>query len=310
MQAVLPLQRAALAGRRPDADHAAREPPEGTQPRLGARRQPRRDLDARQVGVPLVRGLGPGVSHDHPEPRRSRIRQGAAAPDHARVVHEPERPAARLRVGLRRCQPAGARVRRAAGVHQRRRDRLHLAGADLPQDAARVHVVGERQGSRGRSPVRGRVPRDGQRRPVRSLGAAAAGAGARAGRRHRLDGALLPEHAGDLAGAGRERQRLRGRCRQVLRALRDDRRGDQRPGSVGRVRRLLLRPGSPGLRRHRVSGPRPVDDRTAAAVRGRQRAAGSGSSRSASSRPRSGDSSSCTRSTRRRFSPRPETRRW
>ena len=49
----------------------------------------------------------------HARARRSRVRQGAAAADHARVVHEPQRPAARLRVELRRRQPAGARARRA-----------------------------------------------------------------------------------------------------------------------------------------------------------------------------------------------------
>ena len=46
---------------------------------------------------------------------------------------------------------------------------------------------------------------------------------ARAGRRHRVDGALLPEHARDRARARRRGPRLRGRRDQVLRALHVDR---------------------------------------------------------------------------------------
>ena len=42
--------------------------------------------------------------------RRPRLRQGAAAAAAARVVHAPERPAPGLRVGVRRRQPAGARL--------------------------------------------------------------------------------------------------------------------------------------------------------------------------------------------------------
>ena len=39
----------------------------------------RRDLDARQVGVPVVRGVGPRVPRDHAVAGRRRFRQGAAA---------------------------------------------------------------------------------------------------------------------------------------------------------------------------------------------------------------------------------------
>ncbi len=51
-----------------DGDPAQPPPPpsapRGPQPRLAAPLQPRRHLDARQVGVPLVRGVGPRVPHD------------------------------------------------------------------------------------------------------------------------------------------------------------------------------------------------------------------------------------------------------
>ncbi len=62
-QAVLPLRGEELARRRSRAARASREPQARPQPRVAAPVQSRRDLDARQVGVSLVRRLGPRVSH-------------------------------------------------------------------------------------------------------------------------------------------------------------------------------------------------------------------------------------------------------
>ena len=73
--------------RRPSALH-------GPQSRLDPPLQRRRHLHARQVGVPLVRRLGPGLPLRPARAGRSRLRQGAAHPAAARVVHAPERPAA------------------------------------------------------------------------------------------------------------------------------------------------------------------------------------------------------------------------
>ena len=53
--------------------------------------QRRRHLDAGQVGVPLVRRLGPGLPRPRPDARRSRLRQAAARADAARAVHAPQR---------------------------------------------------------------------------------------------------------------------------------------------------------------------------------------------------------------------------
>ena len=89
-----------------------------------------------------------------------------------RVVHAPERPAARLRVGVRRRQPAGARLGGAARLRDRRRRGRRLPRARLPQAAPQLHVVGEPQGRRGQQRLRGRLPRPRQHRPVRPLGAA------------------------------------------------------------------------------------------------------------------------------------------
>ena len=53
------------------------------------------------------------------------------------------------------------------------------------------------------------------------------------GRRHGLDGDVLPEHAGDRPGAGPGRPGLRGHRDQVLRALPVHRRCPQQPGRDG-----------------------------------------------------------------------------
>ncbi len=130
-QAVLPLRRQDLAGGRPGAATAT----EGrrarrAQCRVGAPVQRRRHLDARHVGVPVVRGVGSRVPLCPAGTRRRRLRQAPAAADAARVVHAPERAAAGLRVELQRRQPAGARVgglarvRDRAHAHRRRRPRL------------------------------------------------------------------------------------------------------------------------------------------------------------------------------------------
>ena len=151
----------------------------------------------------MVRGVGPRLPVRRHRPRRRRVRQGPAAADVPRVVHAPQRPAAGLRVGVRRRQPAGARLGRAARVRDRRRRHRHarprVPRAHLPQAAAQLHVVGQPQGRRRRQRLRGRLPRDGQHRPDRPLGSAAGRGPARAVRRDRLDGDVLPQHAGDRA---------------------------------------------------------------------------------------------------------------
>ncbi len=72
--------------------------------------QRRRDLDAGQVGVSLVRGLGSGVPFGRARRGRSRSGRATAGPDVARPVSAPERSTAGLRVELRRRQSAGPRL--------------------------------------------------------------------------------------------------------------------------------------------------------------------------------------------------------
>ena len=80
------------------------------QPALVPHVQRRRHLDARQVGVPLVRRLGSGLSLGGAGVVDPEFAQGSAVAHAARTVPAPQRPAPRLRVELRRRQPARPRL--------------------------------------------------------------------------------------------------------------------------------------------------------------------------------------------------------
>ena len=69
---------------------------QGPQPRVDAPLQRRRHLHARQVGVPVVCGLGPGVPLHSAGAGRFRLRQRTAHADAARVVHASQRTDSRL----------------------------------------------------------------------------------------------------------------------------------------------------------------------------------------------------------------------
>jgi hypothetical protein len=137
---------------------------------------------------------------------------GAADP---RVVHAPERPAAGLRVGLRRRQSAGARLGGVAGVPDRPQAAPRLSRATrpatrrpgfprarLPQAAAQLHLVGEPQGRTGPQHLPGRLPRARQHRLLRPQQALADRRLHQPGRRHQLDGDVLPQPAAHRARAG------------------------------------------------------------------------------------------------------------
>ena len=108
-----------------EGDPAQPPPPRGAaaraQPRVDAPLQRRRDLDAGQVGVPLVRRVGPGVPLRAAGAGRFRLREGAARAAPARMVHAPQRAAARLRMGARRRESAGACVGGAGASTRSRR---------------------------------------------------------------------------------------------------------------------------------------------------------------------------------------------
>ena len=121
-QAVLPLRRGPMAQRRPGGQGALADPP--AQPPLVAHVQLRHHLDARSVGVPVVRGLGSRLPVRGHRPGRPRLRQGATPAAVAGVVHAPQWTVARVRVGVRRREPTGARLGRVAGVRIGRCPRL------------------------------------------------------------------------------------------------------------------------------------------------------------------------------------------
>ena len=134
-----------------------------------------------------------------------------------------------------------------------------------------LHVVGQPQGPRRPQPVPGRLPRPGQHRRVRSLGAAPGRRHARAGRRDRVDGPLLPVDARDRGRAGQVRARLRRHGAQVHRPLHVHRgrleSAPRRRRAVGRGGWLLLRRDA-DARRHPDPAEGALARGAAAAVRG------------------------------------------
>ena len=116
-------------------------PPEHEQVRnlaLGPFHGDRRAVGPRQVGVPLVRGLGHGLPLHGPGPGGPGVGQAPAHLALPGMVHAPQRSASGLRMGFQRRQSAGSRPGRAAGVRAR-------AGADRP---GRSRVPGRRSFTR------------------------------------------------------------------------------------------------------------------------------------------------------------------
>ena len=133
----------------------------GVEPRLGRRDpepalvphvQRRRHLDAGQVGVSLVRGLGSRLPRRVPGVRRPGLRPRPARADAARSLSAPERAAAGLRVELRRRQPArprlGGLVQLPAQSREHGRRRHSVPQADLPHAGLQLHLVAQPEGSR------------------------------------------------------------------------------------------------------------------------------------------------------------------
>ena len=259
-QAALQLRRGPLAGRGPHPAAPAGRPPRRPQRPVAQLQLLRHPVHAGQVGVPMVRRLGPGLPLRGPGPPRPGVRQIPADPAVPGMVPAPERGAARLRVGLLRRQPAGAGVGGAGGVRHRRRPRPGLPEPHLRQAAGQLHLVGQPGGRGGQQPVRGRIPRARQHRPDRPL-PPAGGRHAGAVGRHRLDGVLRDRHGRHRGGPEPQRPPAGQRPRhEVPGALRRHQRRDRRAGHLGRHRRPLLRPAAhAGRGRHPGEGP--VDGR-------------------------------------------------
>ena len=85
--------------------------------------------------------------------------------------------------------------------------RPRLAGERLSETGQELHLVAQPQGCRRTQRLPGRLPRAGQHRRVRPQRPAADRWPPGPGRRHRVDGAVLPEHAADIARSGRRTTR-------------------------------------------------------------------------------------------------------
>ena len=273
VEAVLLLRRGPLAQRARRAP-APREPDGDPERRVVPHVQRRRHLDARQVGVPLVRGVGPRVPHALVVARRLRLRQAAAPPDAREPLRPPERADPGLRVELQRREPPRPRLGDVLPLPGRARPRAgghQVPRALLPGAAPQLQLVGEPEGPRRAERLRRRLPRPRQHRRLRPERAAPDRRLARAGGRDGLDGLLLPEHARDRAHPGRARPRVRGARLPVPPALHLDlvrdgpyRRAPRR--DVGRSGRVLLRPPE-AAGRERDAPQGPVDGRAPAPLR-------------------------------------------
>ena len=140
---------------------------------------------------------------------------------------------------------AAWRVYKIAVGPRGQRDRA-VPGADVPEAAAQLHLVGEPQGRRGRQPVLRRVPRARQHRRVRSV----------ASRCPRAATSSRPTAPPGWPSSARRCCRWRSSWRETDPAYEDmaskffehfvaHRRRDEharRHGPLGRDRRLLLRP--------------------------------------------------------------------
>jgi hypothetical protein len=171
----------------------------------------------------------------------------------------PQRPDSRLRMELRRRQPAGPRLGHLFLPHATRnahgKGDVEFLKHAFQKLLAQLHLVGQPQGPRRAERLRGRLPRPRQHRRLRPQRAAAHRRLPGAGGRHRLDGLLQPEHARDRPRTGAPRPALRGHgVSKFFEHFDVDRLGDgphrRTPGrDVGRGGRLLLRRAAPAGRR-------------------------------------------------------------
>jgi hypothetical protein len=92
-----------------------------------------------KMGISLVLGLGLGISHFASNARRPGFWQAAVGPDSTGQLFTSQRPTTRVRVELRRCQPAGSRVVNHLYIPSRNgqaRQRGHrVAGTQLSETA-------------------------------------------------------------------------------------------------------------------------------------------------------------------------------
>ena len=204
---------ARLAGRRSGrAAAAAGARKHGRNQRLDAPLQRRRHLDAGQVGVSVVRGLGPRVPLRPARAGRPRVRQGAARAAAARMVHASRTASSRPTNGrsatsTRRCTPG----RRGASTRSSKKRRGVGDRAFLERVFHKLLLNFtwwvNRKDAEGSNVFQGGFLGLDNIGVFDRSAPLPTGGHHRAGRRHRLDGDVLPEPAGDRARAGAAKTR-------------------------------------------------------------------------------------------------------
>ena len=225
-----------LARRRPGAAAAAARAADRPQRRLAPLRRGRHPVDARQVGIPLVRRLGPGLPLRHARPRRPGLREVPAPRAVPGVVPAPERALPAYEWYFDDVNPPVHALAALRGLANRRRRDTEFLERIFHKLLMNFTWWLNREDAEGNDLFSGGfLGLDNLERP-RPV-APARGRPPRAVRRDGLDVRLLPLDAGDGDASWPQHDPAYARPRDdVPRARGPDRRGDQPDRPVGRGR--------------------------------------------------------------------------
>ena len=240
-QAVLPLRREALAGRRPDPAAATAGTPQRAATPAGSTSTPATSCRCPIPGS--TRGSRPGTWPSTPSPWRTSTRRSPSTSCSRCAASGSRTPTARSRrtsgpsaTPTRRCtpgRPCTCGTSTAAATPTSSARLMPKLLMNFTWWVNRMDPEGDHLFAGGFLGLDNISAIDRSHLP--------AGRTPRAGRRHQLDGVLLADPAGDRADPGREGRRLDRHRGEVHRALRADRRRHALPGALGRAGRLLLR---------------------------------------------------------------------
>src|SRR5947209_12709129 len=119
------------------------------QSRLATPEEPGYHFHARQMGIPLVCSLGPGLPVYIDGSGGRPVCQGAVAADHARMVYEAGWTAACLRMEFQRCKSARTRLGRATGIQDGEKTKGHrrpgFPEEDLSKASDQLYLVDQPQ---------------------------------------------------------------------------------------------------------------------------------------------------------------------
>ena len=234
-QAVLPVRRSALGGRRPGQPAPPRHRPGAIT--TGATSTATTSFPCRMPGVSVVRRLGPGLPHRRVHSHRPCLREVPTVADVPRVVHASQRRATGHEWNFGDTNPPVHAWRRCVSLEIDGTNDYAFLAEVFQKLLMNFTWWVNRVDPRATTCSRG-LPRPGQRRADQPL-TTAEGLWTRAGGRHRLDGLLPPFHAADRAAVGRARRGLRRDGAEVRRALRGHHRRDGCQRDVGLAGRFF-----------------------------------------------------------------------